>query len=234
MTKLAINKWDKDDRPREKLTKLGAAALSKSELMAILIGSGSADESAVALMRRILSDCGDSISALSRQSLDTLCRYKGIGLAKAVTIQAACELGKRMQAEAVPEKQAFNSPRLVSDYFAPRLEGKTSEECWVMLLNQKLCLIRAEQISKGGITEATVDVRLVLRAALLAQSPAIILVHNHPSGSPAPSACDNRLTDNLAKAAALMNIRLADHVIIGGRGNYYSYAETGKYESLPA
>ena len=164
MTKLAINKWDKDDRPREKLTKLGAAALSKSELMAILIGSGSADESAVALMRRILSDCGDSISALSRQSLDTLCRYKGIGLAKAVTIQAACELGKRMQAETVPEKQAFNSPRLVSDYFAPRLEGKTSEECWVMLLNQKLCLIRAEQISKGGITEATVDVRLVLRA----------------------------------------------------------------------
>lgn len=228
MTKLAINKWDKDDRPREKLTKLGAAALSKSELMAILIGSGSADESAVALMRRILSDCGDSISALSRQSLDTLCRYKGIGLAKAVTIQAACELGKRMQAEAVPEKQAFNSPRLVSDYFAPRLEGKTSEECWVMLLNQKLCLIRAEQISKGGITEATVDVRLVLRAALLAQSPAIILVHNHPSGSPAPSACDNRLTDNLAKAAALMNIRLADHVIIGGHGNYYSYAENGK------
>ena len=228
MTKLAINKWDKDDRPREKLTKLGAAALSKSELMAILIGSGSADESAVALMRRILSDCGDSISALSRQSLDTLCRYKGIGLAKAVTIQAACELGKRMQAEAVPEKQAFNSPGLVSDYFAPRLEGKTSEECWVMLLNQKLCLIRAEQISKGGITEATVDVRPVLRAALLAQSPAIILVHNHPSGSPAPSACDNRLTDNLAKAAALMNIRLADHVIIGGRGNYYSYAENGK------
>lgn len=228
MTKLAINKWDKDDRPREKLTKLGAAALSKSELMAILIGSGSADESAVALMRRILSDCGDSISALSRQSLDTLCRYKGIGMAKAVTIQAACELGKRMQAETVPEKQAFNSPGLVSDYFAPRLEGKTSEECWVMLLNQKLCLIRAEQISKGGITEATVDVRLVLRAALLAQSPAIILVHNHPSGSPAPSACDNRLTDNLAKAAALMNIRLADHVIIGGRGNYYSYAENGK------
>lgn len=159
MTKLSINKWDESDRPREKLMKLGAEALSKSELLAILIGSGSADESAVELMRRIMYDCHDSMSELSRISLDTLRQYKGIGTAKAVTIKAACELGKIMQAEPVQEKQAFNEPRLVRDYFSPRLSNKTNEECWVMLLNQKLRLIRAEQISKGGITEASVDIR---------------------------------------------------------------------------
>lgn len=228
MTGRAIKNWDKDDRPREKLSRLGAEALSKSELLAILIGSGSANESAVALMRRILSDCGDSLAVLAHMNADALCRYKGIGMAKAVTIQAACALGKAMQAEAVPERQAFNSPSLVRDYFAPRLGDKTREECWAMLLNQRLNLIRTELISKGGITEATVDVRLVLRAALLAQSPAIILVHNHPSGSPAPSKADDNLTERLAKAAALMDIRLADHVIIGGNGRYYSYADEGR------
>lgn len=224
----AIRQWDKDDRPREKLIRHGAGALSKSELMAILIGSGSSGESAVALMRRILSDCGGSLSELGRQDFAALCRYKGIGAAKAVTILAACELGRIMQAEAEPEKRQFNDPEAVSGFFSPMLRDKASEECWVMLLNQRLRLIRAEQISKGGITEATVDVRLVLRAALLAQAPAVILVHNHPSGSPVPGAADDRLTESLGKAASLMDIRLADHVIIGGGGSYYSYAENGK------
>ena len=228
MTKLAINKWDESDRPREKLMKLGPEALSTSELLAILIGSGSADKSAVELMRRIMYDCHDSMSELSRISLDTLRQYKGIGTAKAVTIKAACELCKIMQAEPVKEKQTFNEPRLIRDYFSPRLRNKTNEECWVMLLNQKLRLIRTEQISKGGITEASVDIRLVLRAALLAQAPAIILVHNHPSGSPRPSSADDRLTFSLAEAASVMNIKLSDHVIIGEGTNYYSYAENGK------
>lgn len=228
MTKLSISKWDESDRPREKLMKLGAEALSKSELLAILIGSGSTGESAVELMRRIMYDCHDNISELSRISLDTLRQYKGIGTAKAVTIKAACELGKIMQAEPVQEKQAFNEPHLVRDYFSPRLSSKTNEECWVMLLNQKLRLIRAEQIGKGGITEASVDIRLVLRAALLAQAPAIILVHNHPSGSPQPSLADDRLTSRLAEAASVMNIKLSDHVVIGQGKSYYSYVENGK------
>lgn len=224
---LAINKWNEQDRPREKMMHLGTEALSNAELLAILIGSGSTDESAVGLMRRVLDGCSDSLRQLGRKSVQELCAFKGVGPAKAVTILAACELGNRRLKEEQPIPQRMDNPNEVYNYFWPQMRDLAIEECWVMFLNQNLRLIDAQRISRGGLTETSVDVRIILREALLHNASALLLCHNHPSGSPLPSAADDKITERLYQSANMMNIHLIDHIVAAEDG-FYSYADEGK------
>lgn len=215
-----------EDRPREKFELKGGDALSTAELLAILTGSGSKEENAVQLMQRVMTDCRGSLSALSRMSINELCRYKGIGRAKAVTILAACELARRRTTEAeLPRK--FDNANAIYQYFRPKMLNLSIEESHVLLLNQSLSFIASKLISRGGITGTVVDVRLVLKEALLAGSTQIVLCHNHPSGSLFPSRDDDNLTQKLKLAASNMDIHLIDHIIVTERG-YYSYSEQGR------
>lgn len=225
--RLSIARWDEADRPREKLATLGAAALTNAELLAILIGSGSTRESAVALMCRIMADCDGRLGRLGKMGIEELCRYNGIGLAKAVTLLAACELGRRRAAEPTEERPLMNSAEKVYRYYLGRMQDLATEECHVMLLNQSLRLIGSRLVSRGGLTSTAVDVRCVLREALLAQATALVLCHNHPSGNARPSAQDDRLTQDMKRAAEAIQLRLVDHVIVCD-GAWYSYAEEGK------
>lgn len=225
--KLNINQWAEEDRPREKMMTHGAGVMSDVELLAILIGSGSQDETAVELMRRILSACDNSLSRLGKLSVEQLCDFKGIGPAKAVTIMAACELGKRRKLEEVEERTLIRHSRDIYDYFHPRLCDLPVEECWVMLLNTAGKVIDSQRLSMGGLSSTVVDVRLVMREAIVRRAASIVLCHNHPSGSVRPSREDDRLTDQVAQAGNLMNIRLIDHLILTD-GNYYSYADEGR------
>lgn len=225
--KLNINQWAMEDRPREKMMMHGVGALSDAELLAILIGSGNRDETAVELMRRVLAFCHNDLNELGKMTLDELCSFKGIGEAKAVTLQAASELGKRRVAAGnARERVRITSSRDIYNYFHPLLCDLATEECWVMLLNQSLKVMDRVRMSVGGLAETVVDVRLVLREALVRRAPAIALCHNHPSGNTRPSLDDNRLTDKLAKSAAIMNIRFIDHIVLAD-GAYYSYADEG-------
>lgn len=225
--KLSIVHWDEADRPRERMAKLGPEALSSAELLAILIGSGTPNESAVDLMRRVMADCNNRLSALGKMSVQDLCAYKGLGPAKAITLLAACELGKRRSAEVVEERLRVTSSANIYNYFLPRMQDLPTEECHVMLLNQNLRLIRSQCISRGGLTGTVVDVRVVLKEALAANATHIALCHNHPSGSPQPSPADDQLTQRMKRAAETIDIRLIDHVIVAD-GCYYSYSDEGR------
>ena len=225
--KLTINQWAVEDRPREKMMMHGVASLSNAELLAILIGSGNSEESAVDLMRKILNAYRNSLNELSKVSIDELCKFKGIGLAKAVTIKAASELGKRRKEEDVYERHTILSSKDIYECFYPLLCDLPTEESWALLLNQASKIIDKVKISTGGISATIVDVRCILREALLKRASAIILCHNHPSGSIRPSREDDRLTEQVHQAAQIMNIRLVDHVIITD-GKFYSYADEGR------
>lgn len=225
--KLSIAHWDEADRPRERLARLGAAALSSAELLAILIGSGNADESAVDLMRRVLADCNNNLNTLGKKTIHELCTYKGMGPAKAITLLAACELGKRRKAEAAEERLRITCSEDIYAYFLHRLQDLPTEECHALLLNQNLRLIRSQCISRGGLTGTVVDVRVVLEAAILSHATHIALCHNHPSGNPQPSAADDQLTQRMKQAAQTMDIRLIDHIVLAD-GKYYSYSDEGR------
>ena len=226
MDKLAINRWAEEDRPREKMISKGAQALTNAELLAILIGSGSGEDSAVSLMQKVMASYGNSLDRVGRLSMEELCCFKGIGPAKAVTILAACELGRRRAVEQ-PERKQICSAAQAYDYFYPFMRDLSVEESHVLLLNQSSVVIDAVRIGIGGLTETVVDVRLILREALLKRATALILCHNHPSGSLKPSGHDDRLTRQLQEAARLLNIRVVDHLIFTDRG-YYSYADEGR------
>lgn len=225
--KLAINHWAEEDRPREKMMAHGAATLSNAELLAILIGSGSVNESAVELMRKILNDCRNSLNELGKCTVEELCRYKGIGQAKAVTILAASELGKRRKAEEAGERRQIRCSQDIYSCFHPLMCDLPVEECWVLLLNQASRMIDRVRIGQGGLASTVVDVRCILREALLKRASSIVLCHNHPSGNITPSREDDSLTQSLFQAARLMNIRMLDHVIVSD-GAYYSYADEGR------
>lgn len=225
--KLTINQWAEEDRPREKMMLHGAAALSNAELLAILIGSGNTEDSAVELMRKVLNDYHNNLNELGKASVDELCRHKGIGPAKAITILAASELGKRRKEEEVRERKTILSSRDVYRHFHPLMCDLPTEECWVLLLNQASKVIDNVKISSGGLSSTAVDVRCILREALLRRAVGMALCHNHPSGSIRPSKEDDRLTEHVDKAAKVMNIRLVDHVILTD-GNFYSYADEGR------
>lgn len=221
-----ISEWAEEDRPREKMMAKGAGVLTNAELLAILIGSGNAEENAVSLMQRVLKQCDDSLTRLGRMSLDELQQFPGIGPAKAVTILAACELGNRRMNDRV-EQPIIRNARQVYEYYLPLLCDQPTEHSYVLLLNQSSRVIRSALVSKGGLTETIVDVRVVLREALLAGAAALILCHNHPSGNTHPSHQDDALTTRVRDAAKLMGMHLVDHVIVTGTG-YYSYADEGK------
>lgn len=227
MKSIAINQWAEADRPREKLMAKGAEALSDAELLAILIGSGSTKESAVGLMQRILRDCDDNLNTLGKRTLHDLLAYNGIGEAKAITIIAACELGKRRQASKAAERPDMGSAQAIYEYMLPKMQDLDTEEAWALLMNQRFHLIKAVRISRGGLSETAVDVRIILREALLANATVIALIHNHPSGNARPSGDDDRLTQRLKTACDTMRLYMADHVIVTD-GKYYSYAEAGK------
>lgn len=225
--KRSIKEWPADERPREKVLRCGASALSKSELLAILIGSGSADESAVELMKKVMASCGDSMAELARMSVDELCRFKGIGPAKAITIVAACELWKRRQADELIEKFSIRSSDDLFKYFYPLMCDLTVEESYVLLLNNRNRVIDNVRIATGGLTSTVVDIRLVMREALVKRATTIALCHNHPSGNLRPSSEDDRLTQNIVSACKIMNIRFLDHIIVAGN-KYYSYNDESR------
>ena len=214
-------------RPREKMMAHGAEALTDAELLAILIGSGNAEETAVGLMQRVLKDCNNSLNTLGRMTMEELTRnYKGIGEAKAITLLAACELGRRRRREEIVEQKRIMSSADAYEYFA-RMHDLPLEECHVLLLRQNHSIIGEALISKGGIAGTAVDVREVLRHALLQRATAILLCHNHPSGNVLPGREDDQLTRRMAEAARMVDIKLLDHIIVAC-GNYYSYSEQGR------
>ena len=206
---------------------LGPEAVSNAELLAILIGSGTPEVTSVDLMRKILSEHGDSLRALGTLSRQELEEYNGIGPAKAVTIQAAMELGKRLLLETKGPKAKFGSSSDAHDYFRVKMSDMPHEECHLLLLNVKNQFMGHHVVSRGGISESAVDIRLVLRHALIAGAPNLIIAHNHPSGNPMPSRQDDDLTMRLQKACQTMGLRLLDHIIIGD-DTYYSYADEGR------
>ncbi len=225
--KSAITEWAEDDRPREKLMKHGAEALSNAELLAILIGSGTPNESAVDLMKRLMQDCDNNLAVLSKRSIDQLMAYKGIGTAKAITITAACELGKRREQATLPKRDDLSSARALYDHLWPKMRDLDVEEAYVVLMNQGFKHIDTIRISHGGITETAVDVRVIMRHAIMANATIIALAHNHPSGNTRPSRDDDSLTKRVSDACHTMRIHMADHIIVTD-GDYYSYAEEGK------
>ncbi len=227
MEKLNINQWAEEDRPREKLMRLGAEALSNAELLAILIGSGSTKESAVDLMKRIMNDCNNNLNTLGKKTIRELCEFNGIGEAKAISILAACELGKRRQMEKAEERLELGTATRIYNYMHPLMQDLDVEEFWVLFMNQNFRLIKRLRIAHGGISEVSVDIRIIMREAILANTTILAVCHNHPSGSLRPSHQDDALTASIRKACELMRIRFSDHVIITD-GNYYSYHESGK------
>lgn len=224
--KLAINKWAVEDRPREKMMQKGLEVLSDAELLAILIGSGSREESALELMRRLLSDCNNNLNQLAKLEVKDYSAYKGMGPAKSITIMSALELGKRRKLQEIKERVTITQARDIYDIFQPLMCDLEEEEFWVLLMNQACKIIEKVRISKGGIDGTYADVRMILREALLKRATQIALIHNHPSGNCRPSAEDKRLTQQVQKAAALMNIKVIDHVIIC-ESCFYSFADEG-------
>ena len=227
MDKLNINQWAEEDRPREKLMRLGAQALTDAELLAILVGSGSTKEDAVSLMKRILADCNNNLNTLGKMTIRDLCQYNGVGEAKAITILAACELGKRRQMEKPEERPDLGTATLIYNHMHPLMQDFDVEEFWLLLMNQNYRLIKKTRIAHGGISEVSVDVRIIIREAVLANATIIAVCHNHPSGSLRPSQADNDLTAAIAKACGVMRIKFLDHVIVTD-GAYYSYHEQGR------
>ena len=199
MDKLNINQWAEEDRPREKLMRLGAESLSNAELLAILIGSGSTKESAVDLMKRVLGDCNNNLNTLGKMTIRQLCEYNGVGEAKAITILAACELGKRRQMESPEERPDLGTATRIYNYMHPVLQDLDVEEFWLLLMNQNHRLIKKVRIAHGGITEVSVDVRIIMREAVLAGATILAVCHNHPSGSLRPSMADNDITNSIKK-----------------------------------
>ena len=227
MDKLNINQWAEEDRPREKLMRLGADVLSNAELMAILIGSGNTKENAVDLMKKVLNDCNNNLNTLGKMSIQDLCRYTGIGEAKAITILAACELGKRRQMETPEERPDLGTATRIYNHMHPILQDKDVEEFWLLFMNQNHRLIKKMCIAHGGISEVSVDIRIIIREAVLANATILAVCHNHPSGNLLPSSMDNDLTDSIKRACNLMRIRFLDHVVITD-GVYFSYHESGR------
>lgn len=225
--KLNINQWAEDDRPREKLERLGPEALSNAELLAILVGSGSTTENAVDLMKRVLSGCNNNLNSLGKLTIRDLCQYNGIGPAKAITILAACELGKRRQMESPEERPQLSTATRIYNHMHPVMQDLDVEEFWVLLLNQDHRLIKKVRIAHGGISEVSVDVRIIMREAVLSNATILVACHNHPSGKIAPSRQDDELTRSLQEACRLMRLHFMDHVIVAD-GQYYSYHECGR------
>jgi DNA repair protein RadC len=220
----SIKNWNEDDRPREKLLLKGRTALSDAELIAILIGSGSRNESAVSLSQRILASADNNLSELGRLSIPELMEFKGIGEAKAISIVAAMELGRRRRTGEALERKKITSSNSVFEYVQPIIGELPHEEFWILYLNNSNKVIKSAQLSKGGITGTVVDVRLAFKEALQIGAVGIILAHNHPSGTLKPSQADIQLTKKLKIAGDSLDIKVLDHLIITEKA-YFSFAD---------
>ncbi len=222
----SIKNWSQDDQPREKLLYKGRAALSDAELVAILIGSGNRDESAVALCKRILSTVDNNLSQLGKLSIKQLMDFKGIGEAKAITIAAALELGRRRRGEEALQKKKITSSTDVFELLQPIIGELEHEEFWIVYLNNSNKVIQKNQLSKGGMTGTLVDVRLVMKNALEVGATGLILAHNHPSGTLKPSEADKEITQKLKLAAQSLDIKVLDHLVVTEKA-YFSFADDG-------
>ena len=226
MEKLTIKSWALDDRPREKLVSKGRSVLSDAELIAILIGSGNREESAVALSKRILQTVQGNLNVLAKLSVEKLTEFKGIGLAKAISIITALELGKRKQLESTLERPKITSSSDAAQTMQVIIGHLEHEEFWVLYLNNSNKIVAKVQISKGGLTATLVDVRLVFKSALEVAAVGIIVCHNHPSGKLQPSTADKQLTSKIKAAGITLDIKLLDHLIITEKA-YFSFADEG-------
>jgi len=225
MTELRnIKQWAEDDRPREKLVAKGKSALSNAELLAILLRSGSTKETAVDLSKRMLSHVSDNLLELSKLSLAEFMKFKGIGEAKALSIIAALELGKRCRVSEIAVKEKISGSRDVFEYFQNNLADNPYEEFWVLLLTRANKIIKKSSISQGGIAGTVADPKKIFKTALENNASSIILCHNHPSGNIKPSEADIKLTKKLKDAGLLLDISVLDHVIVGDN-TYFSFAD---------
>ena len=223
----SIKSWNEGDRPREKLVMHGANVLSDAELLAILIGTGTRNESAVDLGKKLMQGVNNNLITLNKLSLAELQKVNGIGLAKAVTIAAALELSKRRQMATVDEKRIIKASKDIYEEIGPLLRDLNHEEFWVLALNRRLRVVASKRISTGGISETIVDVRLILKFGIENNASNLVIAHNHPSGNLNPSESDLRLTSDIRQAAKFMNMPLIDHVIVADTG-YFSFADAGK------
>ena len=219
-----IRSWAEDDRPREKLLLKGRSALSDAELIAILIGSGSAEETAVGLSKRILSSLDNQLSQLAKLAVKDLTQFKGIGEAKAISIIAALELGRRRKETESNKRVKITDSQTAFDVVYPNLGDLNHEEFWVIFLNRANEVIGKENISKGGVSGTVVDPKVVFKQAVQFPASAIILAHNHPSGNLKPSQADHQLTKKLKEAGKALDIPVLDHLIIGER-DYFSFVD---------
>lgn len=227
LDKSPIKSWSEEDRPREKLLLNGRETLSEAELIAILIGSGNTELSAVELSRCILHSASNNLHELSRWEVSDFTQFKGIGEAKAISIVAALELGRRkILADPIQRKQ-ITSSKDTYNHIYPILADLNHEEFWVILLNQSNRLIAKSKISQGGISQTAVDIRIILKKAIHHQASSIILAHNHPSANLQPSKHDIAVTQKIAEACKYLDMRLVDHLIIA-QGDYYSFADEGR------
>lgn len=222
----SIKSWAVEDRPREKMLIKGKESLSNAELLAILLGSGSRNESAVQLAQRLLGSASN-LNDLSKKDIPYFMTFKGIGEAKAITISAALELGRRRQAESPEGRSKISTSNDAYQVIGPRLRDLSHEEFWILCLNRRNVVVSQEKISSGGVGATVVDPKLIFKHALTQLASQIILVHNHPSGGILPSEQDNLLTSKLVQAGKVLDIKVIDHLIIGD-GQYYSYADEGK------
>jgi len=223
---LTIKDWALEDRPREKLLGKGLNSLTDAELIAILIGSGNRNESAVELAKKILKGVKNNLNELGKLNVEDLMVSKGIGEAKAVTIIAALELGRRRKQADIMEKKKISGSKDVFEFFQPVLADLPYEEFWILLLNRSNKIIEKFKISQGGISGTVIDVRMILKNAIEKLASSIILCHNHPSGNLQPSEADKKITTKLKDAARIMDIQVLDHLIITD-SSFYSFAEEG-------
>ena len=225
--KLSVRQWALEDRPSNKLQNLGTAALSDSELLAILVGSGTPQHNAVEIGKQILSRFDHSLSKLAKADFRDIKDIEGVGTYTACKILAAIELGKRRQLATALMAPDLCTATAIYNYMNPKMQDLQVEEGHVILLNQNYKLIKSVRISQGGITETSVDIRIIMKEAVVNNATIIVFCHNHPSGSICPSRVDDELTRSIKRACDLMRIHFCDHVIIGDC-QYYSYREQGK------
>ena len=226
METFGIKTWAEADRPREKLALLGRQALSDSELLAILIRSGTREESALELARRILHNSGNDLASLARMTTGELARFKGMGTVKAATIVAALELGRRRRGEDSSLKSKISGSKDAATLLFGHLSDLPYEEFWLLLLDRANQVISRQNLSKGGVAGTVVDPKMIFKYAVDVLASGVILCHNHPSGSLKPSDADVRLTKKVKAAGELLDIIILDHIIIAGQ-NYYSFADEG-------
>ena len=225
--RLSIKQWAPEDRPTERLQRLGTGSLTDAELLAILIGSGTSQYSAVDIAKHVLGKFGGNLNTLGKARFDEFEDIEGVGTQTACKIMAALELGRRRQTATAELRPDMTTATRIYNYMLPKMQDLNHEEFWVLLMNQNYKLLKAERISIGGITETSADIRIIMRDAVLNNATILAVCHNHPSGSISPSRQDDMLTQSIKRACEIMRIHFLDHVIVTD-GAYYSYHEQGK------